>query len=63
VILAALAAVADSGRGRFSLDDAFRIRLRGPVVAAVAMGAGAAGAVYVAKRGRSSSLNAAPTRR
>ena len=49
VILAALAALADGGPGRFSLDEALGIRLRGPVVAAVAMGAGAAGAVYVAE--------------
>ena len=51
VILAALAALADSGPGRFSLDEAFGIRVRGPVVTAVAMGAGAAGAVYVAEHG------------
>jgi putative oxidoreductase len=50
VILAVLAALGDSGPGRFSLDEALGIRLRGPVVTAVAMGAGAAGAVYVAKR-------------
>jgi putative oxidoreductase len=47
VILAVLAALADSGPGRFSLDEALGIRLRGPVVTAVAMGAGAAGAVYL----------------
>jgi putative oxidoreductase len=52
VILAALAALADSGPGRFSLDEALGIRLRGPVVTAVAMGAGAAGAVYVAEHGQ-----------
>jgi putative oxidoreductase len=52
VILAALAALADGGPGRFSLDEAFGIRLRGPVVTAVAMGAGAAGAVYVAEHGQ-----------
>src|SRR5436190_13268731 len=51
VILAALAALADSGPGRFSLDEALGIRLRGPVVTALAMGAGAAGAVYVAEHG------------
>src|SRR5437763_1862584 len=51
VILAALAALADSGPGRFSLDEALGIRLRGPLVTAVAMGAGAAGAVYVAQHG------------
>jgi putative oxidoreductase len=51
VILTALAAVADSGPGRYSLDEALGIGLRGPVVAGVAIGAGAAGAVYVAERG------------
>jgi putative oxidoreductase len=51
VILAALAAVADSGPGRYSLDEVLGIGLRGPVVAGMAMGAGAAGAVYVAERG------------
>jgi putative oxidoreductase len=51
VILAALAALADSGPGRYSLDEKLGIRLRGPVVMALAMGAGAAGAVYVAERG------------
>jgi len=51
IILGALAALADGGPGRFSLDEALGIRLRGPVVTAVAMGAGAAGAVYVAKHG------------
>jgi putative oxidoreductase len=51
LILGGLAALADSGPGRFSLDEALGIRLRGPVVAAVAMGAGAAGAVYLAEHG------------
>jgi putative oxidoreductase len=51
VILAALAALADGGPGRFSLDEALGIRLRGPAVTTIAMGAGAAGAVYLAKRG------------
>ncbi len=51
VILAVLAALADGGPGRFSLDEALGIRLRGPVVTALAMGVGAAGAVYVAERG------------
>jgi putative oxidoreductase len=49
LILAALAALADSGPGRFSVDEAIGIRLRGPVVTALAMGAGAAGAVYLAE--------------
>jgi putative oxidoreductase len=52
VILAVLAALADSGPGQFSLDEALGIRLRGPVVTAVAMAAGAAGAVYVAEHGQ-----------
>jgi putative oxidoreductase len=51
VILAVLAALADDGPGRFSLDEALGIRLRGPVVTALAMGAGAAGASYLAERG------------
>src|SRR5256714_10763310 len=49
VILAVLAALGDSGPGRFSLDEALGIRLRGPVVTAGAVGGGAAGAVYVAQ--------------
>lgn len=52
VVLAVLAALADSGPGRFSLDEAFGIRLRGPVVTVVAMGAGAAGAVYLVEHGQ-----------
>lgn len=52
VVLAALAALADGGPGRFSLDEALGIRLRGPVVTALAMGAGAGAAVYVAKHGQ-----------
>src|SRR2546423_14476663 len=52
VILAALAALADGGPGRFSLDEALGIRLRGPVVAALAMATGAAGAVYGAEPGQ-----------
>jgi putative oxidoreductase len=51
LVLAGLAALADSGPGRYSLDEALAIRLRGPIVAALAMGAGAAGAVYLAERG------------
>jgi putative oxidoreductase len=51
LVLGALAALADSGPGRYSLDEKLGIRLRGPVVTAVAMGAGAAGAVYLAARG------------
>jgi putative oxidoreductase len=51
VILAALAALADDGPGPFSLDEALGIGLRGPLVTALAMGAGAVGAVYVAEHG------------
>ena len=51
LVLAALAALADSGPGRFSVDEALGIRLRGPVVTALAMGAGAAGAVYFVEHG------------
>jgi putative oxidoreductase len=51
LILGGLAALADSGPGRFSLDDRLGTRLRGPVVTALAMGAGAAGAVYLAEHG------------
>jgi putative oxidoreductase len=51
VILAALAALTEDGPGRFSLDEALGLRLRGPVVTAVAMAAGAAGASYLAARG------------
>jgi putative oxidoreductase len=52
VVLAALAALADCGPGRFSLDEKLGSRLRGPAVAAIAMGVGAAAAVYVAERGQ-----------
>jgi putative oxidoreductase len=51
VMLAALAALAEDGPGRFSLDESLGIGLRGPIVTAAAMGAGAAGAVYLAQRG------------
>jgi putative oxidoreductase len=51
VILAALAAIADGGPGRFSLDEKLGIRVRGPVITLLAMGAGAAGAIYVAEHG------------
>jgi putative oxidoreductase len=51
IVLGGLAALADSGPGRYSLDEALGIRLRGPVVAALSMGAGAAGAVYFAQHG------------
>lgn len=52
VILAALAALAEDGPGRLSLDESLGIGLRGPLVTAAAMAAGAAGAVYVAERGQ-----------
>ena len=52
LVLAGLAALADSGPGRYSLDEALGIRLRGPVVTALAMGAGAVGAVYCAEHGQ-----------
>ena len=52
VMLAALAAIGDDGPGRFSLDESLGIGIRGPVVTAVAMTAGAAGAVYVTERGQ-----------
>jgi putative oxidoreductase len=51
VILAVLAALADSGPGRLSLDEELGISWRGPVATVVAMGAGAAGAVYLAEHG------------
>jgi putative oxidoreductase len=52
LVLGGLAALADGGPGRYSLDERLGIGLRGPVVTAVAMGAGAAGAVYVSERGQ-----------
>jgi putative oxidoreductase len=52
VMLAVLAALAEDGPGRLSLDESLGIGLRGPVVTATAMAAGAAGAVYVAERGQ-----------
>jgi putative oxidoreductase len=51
LVLGVLSALADSGPGRFSLDEALGIRLRGPAVMLVSMGAGAAAAVYIAERG------------
>jgi putative oxidoreductase len=50
VILAALAALGDDGPGEISLDEKLGIGLRGPVGTVLAMGAGAAGAVYLAQR-------------
>jgi putative oxidoreductase len=51
LVLGALAALADDGPGRYSLDEALGIRLRGPVVMLAAVGGGAAAAVYMAERG------------
>lgn len=51
VVLAVLAALAEDGPGRLSADEILGTRVCGSVVTAAAMGAGAAGAVYVAKRG------------
>lgn len=51
LVLGALAALSDSGPGRFSLDEALGTEVRGPLVTAAAMGAGAAGAVFLAKHG------------
>jgi putative oxidoreductase len=51
VVLGALAALADSGPGRFSIDEELGIGLRGPVVAAFAMAAGAGGAIYLSEQG------------
>src|SRR5256714_1881932 len=46
VILAPLVALTDAGPGRFSPDEALGVRLPGPVVTALALGRGRAGAVY-----------------
>jgi putative oxidoreductase len=43
VIIAAMAAVVETGPGKPSVDDAFFPRLKGPVWAALAIGAGVAG--------------------
>src|SRR5690348_3023341 len=51
LVLGALAVLADDGPGRYSLDEALGIRLHGTVAMVLAMGAGAAGAVYLAERG------------
>ena len=51
-ILAALAALADGGPGRYSLDEALGIRPRGLGAVVWAMGSGAAGAVVGREVGR-----------
>jgi putative oxidoreductase len=51
LVLGALAALADDGPGRYSLDEKLGIRLRGPVAMFLALGAGAAGAMYLSARG------------
>lgn len=51
LVLAGLAALADDGPGAYSLDEALGIGLRGPATMFVAMGAGAAGAMYLSARG------------
>lgn len=52
VVLAVLAALADGGPGPLSLDAELGIELNGHGVMALALGGGAAGAVYAAKRGK-----------
>jgi putative oxidoreductase len=49
IVLAALAAIADTGPGKYSVDEALGIRIRGPVVTALAMSAGVAGGRYVSQ--------------
>jgi len=51
VVLAVLAALAESGPGPLSLDAKLGTEFNGPVVMSLALGVGAATAVYVAKRG------------
>jgi putative oxidoreductase len=51
VVLAALAALAESGPGPLSLDTKLGTEIKGPVAMTLAVGAGAAAAVFVAKRG------------
>lgn len=52
VVLAALAALAESGPGPLSLDAKLGIELKGPIAMALALGAGAVGATLVAERGK-----------
>jgi putative oxidoreductase len=51
VVLAVLAALAESGPGPLSLDAKYGIELKGGVAMALALGMGAAAATYVAERG------------
>ncbi len=51
LVISALAALADSGPGRYSLDEALGIGLRGRAVMIGSLGAGAAGAIFLAERG------------
>ena len=50
VVIASVAALADSGPGRPSVDAAYLPRLRGPVLAALAVGTGVAGSFLVTER-------------
>jgi putative oxidoreductase len=51
IVLASLAALADGGPGPYSLDAKLGIEARGAAAMLLALGAGAAGAVFVAERG------------
>ena len=51
VVLAALAAIVESGPGPLSLDELFGLELKGRVAMTLALGVGAAAAVLVAERG------------
>ena len=51
VVIAALAALAESGPGPLSLDAKFGLELKGRVAMALALAAGAAAATYVSERG------------
>ncbi len=50
-VIAALAALAESGPGPISLDAKLGIELKGSITTALALATGAAAAVYVAQRG------------
>jgi|SRR5579871_4741593 len=51
IVVSALAALAESGPGPLSLDAKLGIELKGGILMAAALGAGAAGAIYSAERG------------